>query len=288
LPAAKESKRNAGVKAPLIFVVLVAIRLSSVHGGRPVSYKAAVLADKPFAYYRLSETANTEIVADEVNNNPGIYVNGPKVGVPGAIATDPPNTAITFARGKQQHIELTNFDNFGSNLSNGFTVEFWLKTENSGDQQTIFGVANSPGFVTDFISDIGFYGKAKRLRIYWRDDHRHLLEANCYPEGGNIDIYDNRWRHIAYVYDPSVAEDEQIHFYVDGAPQTITITKRSGLPVLSSFNQALTVGVGNLRGSKQDYLEGSLDDIAFYLSPLSEAQIKTHYRAAGGEKKRAE
>ncbi len=37
----------------------------------------------------------------------------------------------------------------------------------------------------------------------------------------------------------------------------------------------------NLRGVEQDYLDGSLDEVALYTSVLSPEQILAHYRASG-------
>ena len=75
--------KNGRMKVPLAFIVAAAaLRLSSNGEDPAVSYKDAVLADKPLAYYRLGESANTQPVADEIGNNAGAYVNGPKVGVP--------------------------------------------------------------------------------------------------------------------------------------------------------------------------------------------------------------
>jgi hypothetical protein len=170
-------------------------------------------------------------------------------------------------------------------MTSGFSVEYWIKTRNSTDRQTVLGMANSPGFLTDVIVDIGHQNHAKRFRILCRDDHRHWFEASFYPEGGNIDIYDDRWHHIVHVYDPKAdALNEQVLIYVDGARQTLLANINRGLPTFSDFNNPITLGAMNSRGVEKDYLEGSLEEVAFYLSPLSEAQVLKHYRAAGGAK----
>ncbi|HSI11141.1 MAG TPA: LamG-like jellyroll fold domain-containing protein [Chthoniobacter sp.] len=247
------------------------------------NYKDAVLRDKPFAYYRLNESDSSQPVLDEVGNNAGTFQNGVSVGTSGAIIHDPENKAASFARDNNQSIQLTTFGKFGSSMTGGFTVEYWLKTVNFTDHQTIFGTANGPGFITDFLSDIAYRGEKKRLRLYIRDNHEDRFEAEFYPGGRNINIYDGAWHYIAQVYSPRGGGNNKVVFYVDGIRQTITLIHKGPPrnPVFSDFNNPLSVGVMDLRGTESDHLDGSLDEMAFYTSALSPEQIMSHYRASG-------
>lgn len=248
------------------------------------NYKDTILRDKPFAYYRLNENESTQPVQDEMGNQPGTFQNGVSVGTAGALTHDPENKAVSFARENSQSIQLTAFGKFGSSMTGGFTVEYWLKTANFTDHQTIFGTANGPGFITDFLSDIAYHGDKKRLRLYIRDNHEDRFEADFYPGGRNINIYDGAWHHIVQVYAPKDGgANNKLQFYVDGVRQAISVVHKGPPrnPVFSDFNNPLTVGAMDLRGTKSDYLDGSLDEMAFYPSALSPAQIMSHYRASG-------
>jgi len=258
----------------LVFLALAGAALAD-------NYKDAVLRDQPFAYYRLSESEDSQPVADEVGNNPGTFQNNPTTGAPGAIANDPGDKAVTFDRAKVQSIQLTNFANFGSSMSRGFTVEYWLKTSNSTDHQTIFGTANGPGFITDFLSDIAYAGSKKRLRMYIRDNHKDRYEANWYPVGSNVNIFDNAWHHVVEIYAPKASPTHKLQFYIDGQRQTITLMHKDGTPVFSDFNHPLMLGAMDLRGTDPDHLDGSLDEVAFYTTVLTPEQIMNHYRASG-------
>jgi hypothetical protein len=270
------------MKPPFACMAGLALLFSPATVVKADSYKDAVLADKPFAYYRLGETAATQPVADEMGNNPGTYLNSPKVGTPGAIATDRENTAVTFARHRAQYIKLTKLANYGSSLSSGFAVEYWLKSADSADHQNIFGTANGPGFITDFLVDIAYGTKRGRLRMYCRDNHSNRFQADFYPGGKNVNIYNNKWHHVVHVYDPKAGSlNEQVLLYVDGIRQTMTVSNKGGAPQFSDFNEGLSLGATDLRGAEPDHLEGSLDEVAFYRGPLSADQIMTHYRAAG-------
>ena len=107
------------------------------------------MADKPFAYYRLNEASNTDAVADELGQNPGVFIHEPEVGTPGAILSDPEGKAVHFApRAKSIRQSSTNLGKYGGGISRGFTVECWLKTANSKDHQNVFGTANKPDYIT--------------------------------------------------------------------------------------------------------------------------------------------
>ena len=58
------------------------------------SYREAVLATSPVAYWRLGEASGT-VARDEMGLHHGTYVGGPTLGVPRLLAGDP-DTAVTF------------------------------------------------------------------------------------------------------------------------------------------------------------------------------------------------
>lgn len=249
--------------------------------GAADDYKDTVLRDKPFAYYHLSESEASQPVADETGSNPGTFQNSPATGITGAIANDADNTAVTFDRSKGQYIQFTNFGKFGSSMTNGFSVEYWLKTSNFTDHQTIFGTANGPGFFTDFLADIAYGGNKKRFRMYIRDNRMNRYEANWYPVGKNINIFNDAWHHIVQIYAPKAEGIHKLQFYVDGQRQILAMMHKGGIPTFTDFNHPLTLGAMDLRGTEPDHLDGSLDEVAFYTTVLTPEQIVSHYRASG-------
>ena len=247
------------------------------------SYVGAVTADGPFAYYRLNESTNSSPAADQQGSNPGTYQNGPAVLVPGPLASDPANTAASFNRTANQYVRLTTMGNYGSTMGLGFSVEFWMKTADSTDYQVLYGAANTGGFVTDFLTDIAVGGTAGRLRLYFRDDGNQRYQTDFTLGGGNTNLYDNQWHHVAEVYDPSAAAlADRVLFYADGVRQSVnvSIAGNGSNPSLSNFNVPLTVGAMDLRGTIQDYYQGSLDEVAFYTKTLSAGQVLNHFQAA--------
>jgi alpha-tubulin suppressor-like RCC1 family protein len=247
-------------------------------------YSATVMADNPFAYYRLDEASTSAAVVDAMGANNGTYVNGPTVGTAGAIYTDALSTAVAFTAANSQYVRLTTMGSFGSSMGTGFSVEFWIKDSDSTTNRTILGTANTASNQTDFLLDIAYAGNAGRLRLYYRDDGDNRYEAQFYPTGGNINIFDNAWHHVVQVYDPTAgALNDKALFYVDGIRQTATVTLAGSSPAASNFNQPMILGGLNSHGSVGSYLQGSLDEVAFYESKLSVGQVQSHFQAATGQ-----
>jgi hypothetical protein len=280
-PQQQNMKIDATSNGPRIWLTVVSGLIAAAAPLHAADYKEVILADKPFVYYRLNEASNATPAVDELGNHHGIYEGAPAVGVAGAIIAEPGSTAASFSRADKQCVTLTNLGDYGKSMTKGFTVEYWLKTSDATNYQVIMGCANDPGFINDFLVDIGYGKKEGRLRLYYRDDTFHRYEANFYPDGGNTKIFDNAWHLITQVYDPSAAQvEDRVRFYVDGVRQILTVFEGKGPPVSSNFNLPLTLGAMNKRGTIQDHLEGSLDEIALYKRALSPQQILNHYRSA--------
>jgi hypothetical protein len=138
--------------------------------------------------------------------------------------------------------------------------------------------------MTAFVSDIAAERKAKQLRLYYRDDHSNRFDATFSPGGDHVDIYDDHWHHIVFVYDPNAQVlSDQVLLYIDASRQRLTVGRKKAAPTPSDFKQPVTLAAsdpGGSGGAVRYNLQGSLDEVAFYLSPLTEEQIISHYRAA--------
>src|SRR5207249_8077529 len=91
----------------------------------PVSYSPAVLADLPIGYWRLGESSGQTTASDASgNSHAGTYVNGPTLGVPGALAGDG-DTAARFSAASSQYVTIANSSAFDVSA---LSVELWVKT----------------------------------------------------------------------------------------------------------------------------------------------------------------
>src|SRR5262249_34882795 len=93
------------------------------------SYFAAVLGDSPAAYWRLGESPRVTIAThDSVNHNNGTYLNGPTLGVAGALSNDS-NTAVDFST-TTDCVQVN--DASPLRLTSSFAIELWVKLDSAG------------------------------------------------------------------------------------------------------------------------------------------------------------
>lgn len=263
-----------GVK---ITPLLLALSLpASVHAG---AYADKVLGDTPFAYYRLDETGNTVIAADQVGRHPGNYVNSPTKGAAGAVVGEKSNGAISFKKTDNQYIELSTMGNLGSSQAGGYTVEYWLKTSETASFQAVMGV-NNASTREAFAIDLNYGGVAGRVRLYHRDPNNNRFESNFYTSTKtNRNVFDGAWHHVVHEYEPGAPAEKRVRMYIDGVRQTNDYLPSPGTPANADYEFPLTLGAGNNRGTIQDFLNGSLDEVAFYKHVLPENAIGAHYTA---------
>jgi Concanavalin A-like lectin/glucanases superfamily len=214
--------------------------------GKPsrLTYRSAVIADKPRSYWRLDERAGT-VARDELHRANGTYLDRPERGGKGALAgkvnwTDT-NRSVRFFGGARVALP---------SMTPPRAVELWLKTTDGG---------NLPA--TTFLDAAG-----GPLRIGSID---RLLQASGLDSSlfsyGYVD--DGRWHHVVYSLDGGTAR-----LYVDGR-----LNDQTAWHPLWDVSEANIAYDPLLNAS----FRGSLDEVAIYDHPLSAKQVERHYMASG-------
>ncbi len=141
--------------------------------------------------------------------------------------------------------------------SDSFTFSIWVKLQNSGYQYIVWkngdqcGAGEPPTRRMDIWADTeGF------LNLVW-----HNEEGTRTKKEGNKSITDNKWHHIALVYD-----EETIALYLDGKadikePLTEPLAKNNA-----------KIWIGDRPGNSP--ANGSFDEIKFFIKALSEKEIE--------------
>jgi len=100
-----------------------------------------------------------------------------------------------------------------------------------------------------------------------------------------IDLRDNRWHHIALIYDPDNTQmpspQSKWRLYIDG--QIYNGTYRNYWRTTHHYLDAgnfTTVHVGSLRNSYQNRFQGALSDLRLWRAPLSASEIQLLYKNA--------
>ncbi len=192
--------------------------------------------------------------------------NGTQVGnvlvyQPGAVAVGPDYSSYYNGAGARTTIPY----NAALNPASGspFTVEFWAKPEGSdNDDSPLFNrvsAGNRSGWA--------FYQRVAGTGWNWRMYDGNSSEVGWNLTGGTANL--DEWSHVVGVWDGASAK-----LYVNGVDTAAANTGPGGY----NASTAATFSVGAYDDGSTPY-NGYVDEIAFYPSVLSDAQILAHYNA---------
>lgn len=224
----------------------------------------------PQARLYSTSSAGTDCL-DEVGANDGTYVDAPTLGATGAISGDS-DTAVTFD-GAADYVNVGTLGNFGSQLSNGITLESWIyPTSTSPD--AIMGVRDLTGGTNqEIIFGIPSGGKLEFLITDNND-----LTARFRVNTPTISI--NTWTHVAVTWHPESPNECQI--YINGVAESVSRLSTFHTATFSFIDFDINVFVGgeNYDGAAMsaDYAwSGSLDEVAIYSRVLTPPTVLLHY-----------
>jgi hypothetical protein len=230
------------VRATDMFKLLANIALQ-------VPYVREVLLDAPTAYYRLNETASTQLAADSSGNGRnGTYSGGITFSQPDPITDDVDgavllngSTGFVLTAGQNPAV-----------AGGTFSAEVWFKILNNTTDQYLIDardINRSEGWALT-ITNAGFLAFAG------------LTGASSTP--GVVD--DGNWHQAVVTFDGTNGR-----LYLDGA--------------LADGPDAMTVGAANFfeligslyAGAAAQFWNGSVDEVSFYSTVLSASRVATHY-----------
>jgi prepilin-type N-terminal cleavage/methylation domain-containing protein len=225
------------------------------------TYANIVLADNPIAFWRLGESSGTTAVDASPNGLNATYVGSPTLGVAGALSNNS-NTAISL-NGPSQYLTSPNLTALAQS-SPSVTAEVWFK-------------ANGPGVIMSENS-------AAAPQSTWNDGQIEVISNNVYIRVwnlaalnvGSIVYGDGRWHEIVLRYN---AASTTLNGFLDGvkAAGSDVATRQTPWP---TYQQFYNFGASNTQNMGSGAaLSGSLDEIAIFNTPLTDAQITTEYAA---------
>jgi hypothetical protein len=253
------------------------------------SYIQAVLADKPLAYWPLNEPPRARTFLDRSGNNfhgaalGTVYAGATTEGAPGSRVRETrrgrisagsqddvlqapdgfPSRAVALdGRG---YIDIGRQDRFA--LSNGFTVEAWIRLDGRTWLESPNGQIVSVGSSERRYQRSGWslgYGIGRA-----GNQAQPVCCFSCYGVGAvsRVELPPDEWMHLTYVFGP----DNVGLLFLNGRP-------RASFPLAKPAKTGptwVTLGFGsNMDG---EYWRGRLAHVAVYGSTLSQGQIQNHY-----------
>jgi hypothetical protein len=199
----------------------------------------------------------TPLAADSKGTNPGEYFDGPTLGATGAISGDS-NTAAQFD-GVRDYVSVAR------QIQDNFTIEFWFKsTQGTGTNAQWWGNA---GLVD---AEVG--GAANDFGTSLRSDGRVVAGIGA-PDvsivSASAGYNDGAWHHVAFT---RTRTSGALALYIDGVAAG-TATGASTL----SLTSPPAITFGRQAAGAWNYVAGTLDEVAFYNTVLSQATISSHY-----------
>ncbi len=253
---------------------LVAGILPTVAFAAPPAFQTAVLANNPYAYYRVGESSGTTAADSSGNNRTGSYVGSPTLGVMGAGGGD---TAVGL-NGSSQYVTTDQASGFGSLMGNA-SWEFVFSTTNTSAQMAMGGSANT-GSVTNWEATLNRNAAGSTsstgIRMFLRDDNNASIAAAFTAAGA----FDGGYHDVLFTYDKTGATaDTRLVAYLDGVQQTLTFNATATPTAFSAaaFNESF--GARQNRGTADLFLSGNLDEAAIYSSTLSASAAAAHAAA---------
>jgi len=217
------------------------------------NYQVAVLSDSPSGYWRLGEPPGTGTAGDRAGPNSGTYLNGPTLGVPGLIATDP-GTAASFD-GVGSYVSIPS--STGLAPASAVSVEAWIKPASIPSTGFASVVTKRESYSLQF--------NAARLEFtIMQNGVRYRTQA---PVGA---VVAGTAYHVVGTYDGTTQK-----LYLNGS--IVATTNRPG--AVSVNSNALTIASW---GGTKEFFRGVVDDAAVYPLALTAARIQAHYATAIG------
>lgn len=195
------------------------------------------------------------VAADSKGTNTGTYVNSPTLGAGGAISGDS-NTAVSFD-GVNEYVTAAR------QISDDFSIEFWFKsTQGLNTNSQWWGNAGLvDGEVSGTTNDFGVSLRSDgKLAAGTGNPDRTILSSSGGYDDGN-------WHQVVFTRTRATGA---LTLYVDGASAG---TATGGV---QSLTAPTTISLGRI-ATGLNYFAGTLDEVALYNAPLSQATVTDHY-----------
>lgn len=204
----------------------------------------------------------------------GNTYNGSLVNTP---TFEPDNGGSFLFNGTNSYVTNNGLQNVGSLMGNGFTVEYWIKTTTTDTIRAVVGVVNNDVgmnfgiHLNEGAVDTGVVGLTS---WYLRQS------TGGTPTRGTISapIYDGAWHHMVWSC-PSTVNITNVIAYVDGIRYGFSNTTINTLTSFVNFNQPITIGARNLRGTIERFANMNLACFRWYTRALTELEITQNFNA---------
>jgi hypothetical protein len=245
----------ASVRRAALLIALAACGRLDFDPLGPTTYRDAVLADRPVAYWRLGDIGAT--AADETGALPGSYRGTCQHGQAGALAGDA-DTATRFD-GATCEIQLADALNFAANEP--FAVELWAsQATNTGYYHYFTRESRTAGNlpIDGYALVQANPGASPMIGVYL-ERVVAMSQLNTAP----VIVTPGRWTYLVAQYDGAALD-----LFVDGASVSRVVDSQP----MTTFSIAALIGANPSGG----FYAGVMDEVAVYDHVLPAERIALH------------
>ncbi|HEY1538600.1 MAG TPA: hypothetical protein VGF63_04315 [Solirubrobacteraceae bacterium] len=220
-------------------------------GTGATSYADTVLADTPAGYWRFGEPSGTTALDSSGHANNGTYINGPTLGILGALAGDP-DTAVSLD-GVNDVVRVPDANTL--DVGNTFSAEGWIKRGSTAKTTSMM----LKGF------QIVVMSAANGNQVWLRKPNVSTIART------NAGVGAGAYHQVVVTKNGSGPGTVKV--YIDGAP--VPVVDVSAAQVVQDTSGPLQFG--DIASS-----QAALDEFALYDQVLTPAQVAAHYAAGAG------
>lgn len=227
------------------------------------AYRAAVLADSPYLYWRLNETSGTAAADSSTNGTRvGTYAGTYTRNQTSPITGEADNRAVSFTAGYvSQNATVTS--------PSTFSIEAWIKSSSTAGGR-ILGFGNGTGGAQSTTEDRQLYLSTAGKVVFGMGTTTKTYVTS--PASYN----NNAWHHVVATY----TSGGLMRLYVDGAQVAVSSANVAAPTAYTGIWRAAAENISEwTNGGTSNTLNAQLDELAVYTTALSAARVTAHYNA---------
>jgi len=238
-------------------------RYAGDDGSTDLAYPLAPppIDDEPslVAYWKLDEPAGSATVADAKGGHDGTVYGGVTLGQP--AATKLLGTSANF-NGSNGKINVPDATGYVAEVNPAqFTIECWTRVDDRTSYHSPLTSRDTAGGLEGYL----FYAYSNNTWRYF------TATGASWPSVVGPQVVEGQWVHLAGTYDSTTGG---LEFYMNG---NLVGTGTGGYTPNDS--RPLRIGAGGTEGSGAYWMDGNVDNVAVFSSPLGEQSIANHYNS---------
>lgn len=168
--------------------------------------------------------------------------------------------------GSNDYVSIGSESSFDFDYTDDFSLEIWIKTSKTSDNQRLFSKMNHVSPYTGYELVLVATGQVSFSLV-------NSWTSNTLQEVSDISIADGQWHHVVGTYDGS-ASSSGLKIYIDGKEASTSISYDS---LSSSILNNESLNIGKRTNLNSDYIEGVIDTTRIYNKALSASEILSNY-----------